>query len=907
MAASIEEGSPLPRMLALKAKALTKLVNARRAVLTVATTLALMVLAPTRIAQQDCAIPLNPECPAFRNRIDIAFIIDRSGSMAIDQLGQTYNVEVEGVVRALRDPSVIPRDGSAAVSVWTFAGDPTLVVPLTEISVAEDADAIATIVDGLKCTAANCNPTGQCPTFGLNPASNYAPVIFLSYLHLNQNHRFGARQALLLSSDGQPTDLQKALIEATKARDSAFTSGVQLELDLILLSPTPDAKNNADQLVFPKPADDLPGKTLPIQTGKANTPCASLSDAAVQMDFERQVKEFDTHTRNVVRSFVPKIPPLIVNTEADPTPNTPLNGETLSLRQAIEFANCNGGAATITFANQVNTISPRVPLPALTAPDINIDGLTGRASPRVTIDGSKTDTTNCDQLDGILIRSNRDVVRGLRIIGFKRAGVGVEPVNLADNVGSNRIELNKFEMNTKAGVCVLDPPQGQEAAVFHNIGNTISMNDTSGSETPIDLARQSEGQPARLDGPTPNDPGDLDEGPNTLLNFPDKLAVPPSVQVTVTAAGVTLAGSLSGPTVAGATVEIFAITSFRPVSGGRAIDGIVFLKQTTANADGTFIVAGLDDSPTCGYTATVTDIFGNTSEVMFPCAGLGVAEMPDQIVFSTAEPNGSPLVATFAIANTGCGSLTLSSYSVNRVDSRSELSSLDDTSHFSIISPAFGPARTIVPGQTQNVTIQFDPAIPRRSRNSLPLRPAASETLPNQIVSNLTINHDGCGDKLVVLRASVTTRVRLIHPKRTLKRPRVTLERSGDFFTATFSIYDSNSDVQRAMYELLDGAGRTVGPDNCCADLTAIQSKYATGQSFTVFQRFDHANDHPDVVAVRLTVFDRDGASETVTSDPITTIVGSQSLKYKKTARPTRRPVGIGPTLDKHPHAARGR
>ena len=906
----------MPRILALNGKALTiMLVSARRAVLTVATTLALMVLAPTRIAQQDCAIPLNPECPAFRNKIDVAFIIDRSGSMAIDQLGHTYNVEVEGVVRALRDPSVIPRDRSIAVSVWTFSEKPNMVTPLKEIGSAADADAIATIVEGLKCTSSDCNPTGFCPAFGLNPASNYAPVISLSYTHLNQNHRPGARQAMLLSSDGQPTDLPKALIEATTARDSASTSGVQLELDLILLNPTPDARNNADTLVFPKPADDLPGKTLPIATGKANTPCASLSDAAVQMDFERQVREFDTHTRNVLRSFVPKIPALIVNTEVDPDPGTPLNGETLSLRQAIEFANCNGGAATITFANQVNTISPRVPLPALTAPEITIDGLTGRTSPRVTIDGSKTDTTNCDQLDGILIRSNRDVVRALRIIGFKRAGVGVEPVNPADNVGSNRIELNRFEMNAKAGVCVLDPPQGQEAAVFHNVGNTISMNDISGSETPIDLARETiaretEGQPARLerlDGPTPNDPGDLDEGPNTLLNFPDKLAVPPSVQVTVTAAGVTLAGSLSGPTVAGATVEIFAITSFRPVSGGRAIDGILFLKTTTANADGTFIFTGLDDSPTCGYTATVTDTAANTSEVMFPCAGLGVAEMPDQIVFSTAEPNGSPLVATFAIANTGCGSLALSSFSVNRVDSRNELSSLDDTSHFSIISPAFGPARTIAPGQTQNVTVQFDPAIPRRSKNSLPLRPAASETLPNQIVSNLTINHDGCGDKVIALRASVTTRVRLIHPKRTSKRPRVTLERSGDLFTATFSVYDSNSDVQRAMYELLDGAGRTVGPDTCCADLTAVQSKYATGQSFTVFQRFDHANDHPDVVAIRLTVFDRDGASETVTSDPITTIVGSQSLKSKVTARPARPPVGIGPALDKHPHAARGR
>ena len=859
-----------------------------------------VISAPTRSEQQvntkDCN---QANCTPLKPRVDLAFIIDRSGSLDAALLGQTYNVQIEGLLRALRDPSVIPRDGSTAVSVWAFAGDPNLVVPLKEIGSAADAESIAKIVEGLKCTAATCNPTGLCPVFGSIPASNYAPAISVSYSHLNQNHRSGARQALLLSSDGKPTDLPAALIEAAKVSDAALTSGVLLELDLILLSPDSDAKKNADQIVFPKPADDLPGKTLAIETGKSNSPCAGLSDGAVQMDFDRQVLQFATHTRNVLRSSVPKIPPRIVNTEADPLPNTPVTDNILSLRQAIELANCNGGGVTITFASNVRTISPLAPLPALTAPEIKIDGLYGcevaNCRPLVIIDGSKIDTTMCEQGDGILIRSNLDVVRGMRIINFNRAGVGVEPVRLLDNVGSNRIELNTFEKNKKAGVCVIDPPQGQPSAVFHNVGNTISMNNISGSETPIDLA---------LDGPTPNDPGDLDEGPNSLLNFPDKLAVPDTLDVTVTASGVTLAGQIS-PAAAGALVEIFAITSFRQVSGGRAIDGVTFLKQTTTNPDGTFTVTGLNDSPTCGYTATVTDMAGNTSELMFPCAGLAVAAMPDEIVFSVAEPNGNPLSATFKIENTGCGSLVLSSYSVNRVDTRRELSAagLDDRSHFSIISPVFGPDRTIAPGQMQNVTVQFDPAIPRVSRNSLP---TASDTLPDQIVSSLIISHNGCGNRVITLKASVTTKVRLINPKRTGRPAKVTLERSGDLFTATFSVYDSNRDVQKAVFELLDGAGGTVGLDSCCADLLAIQSRYVAGQSFTVFQKFDNASQHPEVVAIRVTVFDKAGASDTVTSGPIVSAASGQSLHYKQSNSLTLPPVKVGPAIDKR-HLVRGR
>jgi hypothetical protein len=571
----------------------------------------------------------------------------------------------------------------------------------------------------------------------------------------------------------------------------------------------------------------------------------------VRADCDRQIKEFAENTRDVIRSSVPAIPPLIVKTEFDPLPNTPVTGGIFSLRQAIEFANCIGGGVTITFDGKlVSTITLGVPLPALTAPGITIDGLAGRApdSP-VTIEPATGYTTNCDQLDGILIRSNRDVVRGLRIVGFKRAGVGVEPVNITDNVGFNRIELNKFEMNAKAGVCVLDPPQGQDAAVFHNVGNTISMNNISGSETPIDLA---------LDGPTPNDPGDLDEGPNTLLNFPDELKAPDALDVRAAASGVTLTGKVSGPTAAGATVEIFAITSLRQVSGSRAIDGVKFLKQVPTNADGTFIVTGLDDSPTCGYTATVTDAAGNTSEVMFPGAGFAKAKVTNPDLKEAAVPNQNAVTGTFTIENTGFVALLVRFESITRDNFSSRRMRNDDSGNFSILESG-GMLITIQAGKSQTFTAIFHPMIPEiLPPSKKPSR--ASQVLPETVNATLTLAHNGCGDsdRKVSLTGHVNRAVRLIRPDSPRNNPLVILTRSGDEYIAQYFIFDSNRDVDTVKYEFQNSDGSIAPLDNCCASLTETQNVYDEGQSFSVTQKFSNARQHKNVSKINVTVCDKE-------------------------------------------------
>src|SRR5262249_5845647 len=151
---------------------------------------------------------------------------------------------------------------------------------------------------------------------------------------------------------------------------------------------------------------------------------------------------------------------LIVNTEADTTPGQPPLGSTLSLRQAIEAAD-NGGDAVINFSANVQgkTISPAVPLPPLTADAITIDGCSSSVCPgAVTIAGSATPSTA--PADGIQICSSNDVIRGLKIVNFGRAGVAIDPECTPVSFSvANRVELNDLENNHFAGVLVKNPAQ----------------------------------------------------------------------------------------------------------------------------------------------------------------------------------------------------------------------------------------------------------------------------------------------------------------------------------------------------------------------------------------------------------------------------------------------------------------
>jgi hypothetical protein len=656
----------------------------------------------------------------------LIFLVDRSGSMALH--GQTYNSQIDGIIRSLRDPTIVLRDGSVEVGIVVFAENAvTLLVnerPLTQINSFTDAEAVANRVATLKCANLE-SQIAPCP-FG---ATSMQSAIQLADILVSQNGNKQAHRLFVMSTDGQTSedDVAASVCRVIEARNAAKLVGVTFEFDVLLmgLNPTspefainkarmdsivtvqdgnqlscfsadgggggvglPISTQEGDQAIVPQEAATLPGATLVINGGE----CAISGQAA---DCDRQVNDFANDVRAILRSSIKAIS-LVVNTEADTAPGAIVAGDTLSLRQAIEAANCNGGDATITFASSLagKTIAPLIPLPALTQPNIKINGCNGdNCTPTITIDGSNTDVTAGEaHLDGILIRSNRDVVRGLRIIRFKRAGVAIDPISPGDVTLNNLVEKNVFENNAAAGVLVRNPIAATATAIQNSTGNTISRNAISDSPTLIDLGG---------DGKTANDLNDADQGANTLLNFPDTLNVSATANNTVT-----ITGKLNGPTVAGATVELFGVTKFRIVDSNLVIDAVTFLGQATADANGNFTAEGLAVSPTGIYTATATDKAGNTSEVLSESAtvkpGRAVGAATTPINFGDVTLNVASTPRPVQITNTGNAPLVVTGCTLVRCSANDA----DQTARFAITGC---PTAPINPGESATVNVVLTP------------------------------------------------------------------------------------------------------------------------------------------------------------------------------------------------------
>jgi CSLREA domain-containing protein len=110
------------------------------------------------------------------------------------------------------------------------------------------------------------------------------------------------------------------------------------------------------------------------------------------------------------------------------------------------------------------------------------------------------------------------------------------------------------------------------------------------------------------DGVTPNDFGDVDSGPNGLLNFP-----------VITSASMT---TVLGTACSGCVVEVFAAVDDGDDNGHG--EGMTFLGSAGATQSGHFSVA-IQDAPDCGWvTATATEPSTATSEfsanVRLPCS-----------------------------------------------------------------------------------------------------------------------------------------------------------------------------------------------------------------------------------------------------------------------------------------------
>jgi len=255
------------------------------------------------------------------------------------------------------------------------------------------------------------------------------------------------------------------------------------------------------------------------------------------------------------------------------------------------------------------------------------------------------------------------------------------------------------------------------------------------------------------DGPTPNDEGDVDEGPNTLLNFPDLMTV------TATDNTVTVAGNLNSPPANGATVEIFAVTSFHVVNGRVIVDGVSFLGEAAVDSEGGFSATGLASSPTGLYTATVTDLqailntadpSANTSELMLDSASSPLpqptADVASSVAFGDVNLNTSQ-TKTVTINNTGKAPLTVNGCAIVVCSPREDV---DNRSRFVV---ANCPTGRINPGQSVTLNVTFTPNFCGQARACLQL--LTDDPLHQQVLIELT--GTGAGGARAVVQGGVTS------------------------------------------------------------------------------------------------------------------------------------------------------
>jgi len=325
-----------------------------------------------------------------------------------------------------------------------------------------------------------------------------------------------------------------------------------------------------------------------------------------------------------------------------------------SLRWAIDSANADPQPNDI-FFDISGTIALSSELPAITDDNTRILGSTapGKAH-SVVIDG-------CDMVgnQGIRINSSNNVIEGLDVRNH-HTGIIIPGAYVRDNIivnnivsdnstsgigvrGNNRVggyESNESNLiyNNGSGITVFDDSAkiignqidgnsiGIQGIVLGDLSftlidsNTISHNE-KGITLYADASRNtitrnliylndSLGIDLNDDGVTPNDSGDVDTGPNDLLNFPeiDSVYMNPDSSYTVygTAAG-------------NARVEFFVAhpggDTALPADPSGYGEAYEYLGYTNCNLVGDFeyIVPG-SAGQLSQITATATDTLGNTSE-----------------------------------------------------------------------------------------------------------------------------------------------------------------------------------------------------------------------------------------------------------------------------------------------------
>jgi hypothetical protein len=307
-------------------------------------------------------------------------------------------------------------------------------------------------------------------------------------------------------------------------------------------------------------------------------------------------------------------------------------------------------------------------------------------------------------------------------------------------------------------------------------------------------------------------------------------------------------------------------------------------------------------------TCTATDVAGNKSTCSFtvsvggPQPKVVIPGNKAAVEFgnpSPVSPARKPPKAKknpcglFTVQNIGFAPLVLTLDSITRtgsdVDSR-KIVDANDTKYFTLSVAAsdqlpatidIGGVVTIQPGGAQLFCLRFSALIPALAGKATGV--AAADALPDTVTSIVTFRQNAGAPVTVPVLSHLATGVIFINPTNPRQPPSITFTRSGNDITVSYALYDPNLNVTRAKYEFLGSSGQVIGSAfeiDLAEQLRALA--LVRGQSFSVEQRFTGANDHPEIVGVRVTVFD----GETSVTDSATAS-GSVSTASIRLLNPT--------------------
>ena len=191
---------------------------------------------------------------------DVAVCIDTSGSV-----GNLYALEMEGVIRAVENPNIIPHDGSVRFTLgtdWEMWKGQQPLHPATVI----EPGTLAQLVQDLKSKRAQQGGWSYIPTCGLNMSK-----------YLQTLPQQGSRKTLILVGDGHWEGINKT----QTILPQTIANGVS-RIDAIGVGAVnvPELRAN----VWPQPANTLHGGqvTVALSAGEVATAMAQALGAAAQ-------------------------------------------------------------------------------------------------------------------------------------------------------------------------------------------------------------------------------------------------------------------------------------------------------------------------------------------------------------------------------------------------------------------------------------------------------------------------------------------------------------------------------------------------------------------------------------------------------------------------------------------------